>query len=225
MTTNHVHHYVITALFLCVSASASAQEEVYRMEMGGSVGGSFYLGDANYSMLYKNTQPMGGLVARYVFSPYLALKGNLTAAGIKGQLAETNGFPQTVNFSRTIYDMGIQMETNFWGYGIGQEYLNYKRLTPYISGGLGVTYASAPQGVLTMNIPIGIGMKYKLHPRWNVGFEVTTHFSLSDKLDRIEDPYRIKSGFLKNKDSYIFTGLSITYSFLPACVNCNKLED
>jgi hypothetical protein len=153
------------------------------------------------------------------------MKGNLSGGGIKGSIAPNNGFPQSYNFSRTVYDLSVQMESNFWGYGIGQEYLNYKRLTPYIAGGLGFTYAGGSNSVFTMNIPVGMGVKYKLRPRWNVGLELTAHFSLSDKLDRIEDPYHIQSGFLKNKDSYFRTAVSITYDLMPACVNCNKLED
>ena len=47
-------------------------------------------------------------------------------------------------------------------------------------------------------------------------------FSLSDKLDGIEDPYKIESGFLKNKDSYSWTMVYISYDLCPKyrkCVN------
>lgn len=222
----------ILFLLAAWSLQARAQEEIYHMELGAMAGGSFYMGDANYSTPYKGTRPMGGIMARYVFNPRLALKANLAAAGIKGSIKESDGFPFACDFSRTLYDFGVQMEANFWGYGIGHEFLGYRRLTPYITGGIGLTFAPSPaEAVCTMNIPVGVGVKYKFRPRWNVGIEFTMRFSLSDELDvtnqdaALNDPYHIKSGFLKNKDSYSFTAIFITYDLFPQCRNCNKLED
>ena len=34
-----------------------------------------------------------------------------------------------------------------------------------------------------MNIPIGVGIKFKATPRINIGCEFTMRFSLSDQLD------------------------------------------
>lgn len=224
---------IISTLILSVLAlPGRAQEEVYKMELGAMLGGSFYLGDANYTGFYKGTRPMGGIMARYIFTPRLALKGNLAIAGIKGSTGANNKFPFDTRFSRTLYDLGVQIEANFWGYGIGQEFLGYRRFTPYITGGLGFTLAPAPAKTnFTMNFPIGIGVKYKVRPRWNIGLEFTMRFSLSDELDvtnaneALNDPYRIKSGFLKNKDSYSFTMFFVTYDLFPRCQNCNKLEE
>lgn len=225
-------HYFCTGLLLLAATTAAAQEEVYRMELGVMAGGSYYLGDANYTTPYKNTRPMGGIVARYVFNPRLALKGNLALAGIKGSAGRADGFPYESSFSRTLYDLGVQLEANFWGYGIGQEFLGYRRFTPYITGGLGLTFAPEPaRTIATMNVPVGIGVKYKVRPRWNIGLEVSLRFSLSDELDVTDaaaglvDPYRIKSGFFKNRDSYSFTMIYVTYDLFPRCANCNKLED
>ena len=47
--------------------------------------------------------------------------------------------------------------------------------------------------------------------------------SQSDEIDGKKDPYGIKStGIFKNTDCYSALQLSITYSFLPKCVTCNK---
>ncbi len=224
---------IVTLILLVPFLPVRAQEEVYTVELGGMLGGSFYLGDANYSTFYKNTRPMAGFMGRYIFNPRLALKGNLAVAGIKGSTETTdNQYPFTTSFSRTLYDLGVQFEANFFGYGIGQEFLGHRRFTPYITGGIGMTFAPAPaETVVTANIPIGVGVKYKIRSRWNIGLEFTMRFSLSDDLDvtnsneALNDPYRIKSGFLKNKDSYSFTAIFVTYDLFPKCGNCNKLED
>ena len=73
-----------------------------------------------------------------------------------------------------------------------------------------------------MNIPVGVGVKYKLRERLNVGLDWTMRFSMSDKLDGIADPYNIESGFLKNKDSYSFTMFYISYDLFPKYRKCNN---
>ena len=85
--------------------------------------------------------------------------------------------------------------------------------------GLGFTYCNDD---LTMNIPLRFGIKYKLKKRLNVGLDWTMRLSMSDKLDGIEDPYRIKSGFMKNKDSYSWTMFYISYDLCPKYRKCNN---
>ena len=90
--------------------------------------------------------------------------------------------------------------------------------------GLGATYVSGNgQNHFTANIPLGAGLKYKLNERLNIGLEWAIHFSLSDQLDGVKDPYGIESrGAFKNTDGYTTLQLSLTYSFAPKCANCNK---
>ena len=90
--------------------------------------------------------------------------------------------------------------------------------------GLGLTYAKPQQGsVLTGNLPIGIGVKYKVGTRLNLALEWTMHFSLSDKLDGTDDPYGIdSSGMFKNTDSYSVLQLSLTYDVWAKCRTCHN---
>jgi hypothetical protein len=79
-----------------------------------------------------------------------------------------------------------------------------------------------------MNIPVGLGVKYKLKPRINLGFEWTMRFSTTDKLDatpegtQLNDPYGVKSAMFKNKDSYSFAMFFITYDMFPKYRKCNN---
>ena len=95
---------------------------------------------------------------------------------------------------------------------------------------MGFTFAPAPaEGVFTVNFPIGVGVKYKIAHRINIGCEFTMRFSLSDKLDvtnkeglQLNDPYRIKSQGWKNKDSYSYTVFFVTYDLCSRCKECNN---
>lgn len=212
--------------------SQNADEE-YRLELGAALGGCFYMGDANYSTLFKNMEMMAGVIVRFNVNPRMSVKCNVAMGKISGETKSLeNVFPQNLQteFERTLYDVGAQFEYNFWPYGHGLSYRESRKFTPYILGGLGVTYAPEPmKDVFTMNFPVGVGVKYKFAPRWNVGFEFSMRFSLSDALDveqadglKLDDPYGVESKGMKNKDSYSFVNLSVTYDLWPKCYNCNK---
>lgn len=212
---------VATLLF---ALGLGAQELEYKMELGVMGGTGFYLGDANTGTFYKNTSPAFSLMGRYNFNPRMSLKFDLGYSKAKGDAQSIdNKFPdnatQQWQFNNSLIDLGCQYEISFWGYGTGGGYKGHKRLAPYIQMGLGFTYGG---DALTMNIPIGFGVKYKLKERLNVGVDWTMRLSMSDKLDGICDPYRIQSGFLKNKDSYSWTMVYVSYDLFPKYRKCNN---
>lgn len=215
----------IVAMSLVLLASpAKAQELEYALELGGMLGGSFYLGDANYHAFFKNLHPAGGLVGRYNFNPRRSLKFNIAATQISGNAQKISyKYPdipeQQWEFKHMLWDVGAQFEVGFWGYGTGGGYKGNRKLCPYIQFGLGATVCNK---AFTLNIPVGVGVKYKFKPRWNVGIDWTMRFAMSDNLDGIKDPYRIESGFMKNKDNYSFTMIYITYDLCPKYRKCNN---
>lgn len=223
---------LLLSMLLCLTAQLRSEELEYKYELGGMAGGCFYLGDANYSGMFKNMNIMGGVVWRYNFNPRMVLKANLAVARISGDTAgEDNKFPGgDVDFSRTLYDFGAQFEYNFFAYGTGGGYKRTHRFTPYIMGGAGVTFAPEPlESVFTPNFSLGAGVKYKLMPRLNLGCEISFRMTFSDKLDvtspdypLLEDPYDIKSSGMKNKDSYSFFSIFLTYDLSPKYRDCNN---
>ena len=62
---------IVFFLLMFPFCCAIAQEE-YTWELGGAIGGSFYMGDANSSTLFKNTGIAGGFIARYLLNPHMA---------------------------------------------------------------------------------------------------------------------------------------------------------
>lgn len=208
-------------------AVAQAYAQEYRYEIGGAVGVSGYLGDANNGNFLKKPGYVVGGMFRYIINSRMALKANLLTASISGNSANIeNVYPEGVayKFSSQLYDLGAQFEFNFLNYGIGSKYLKLKRISPYLTLGAGFTMASGDGDGLTMNVPMGIGVKYKISERLNLGVEFTMRMSLSDKLDGLKDLNGINSGFAKNKDWYSFTMVSITYEFSKRCRTCHYVE-
>lgn len=216
-------------LMLAAMLNMNAQtDDEYLMEIGGGVGFLGYLGDYN-NVLTRNLQPMATLLVRRNLNPYMGLKLAASFGKLKGDERDVKTvYPSTgvtpYSFSRTLTDVSLTYEYNFWPYGTGHDYYGAKRLTPFVFLGLGGTYAGIDgSSVFTANVPIGLGLKYKVGQRMNVGVEWAMHFSMSDKLDGRNDPYGItSSGMFKNTDCYSVLQLTLSYSFMPKCTTCNK---
>jgi len=216
-------------LFAVLPSGAMAQgDPLYLMEAGGTLGLVTYLGDFNAG-IFRGAQPMGGLVLRRVINPYMDLRLAAFTGKIKGS-SQDNGtyYPayaaSPYHFNHRVVDVGVAYEYNFWPYGTGRDYRGAQPLTPYIMGGMGLTHVNGgAKNVTTANLFLGVGVKYKLAERLNLGLEWAMHFATSDKLDGVADPYTVRSvGMFKNKDGYSALSLSLTYSFMPKCRTCNK---
>ena len=216
-------------LMLAAMLNMNAQtDDEYLMEIGGGVGFLGYLGDYN-NVFTRDLQPMATLLVRRNLNPYMGLRLAASFGKLKGDERDVKTvYPSTgvtpYSFSRTLTDVSLTYEYNFWPYGTGHDYYGAKRLTPFVFLGLGGTYAGGDgSSVFTANVPIGLGLKYKVGQRMNVGVEWAMHFSMSDKLDGRNDPYGItSSGMFKNTDCYSVLQLTLSYSFMQKCTTCNK---
>ena len=220
---------LVTLLMLCATLTASAQQDdEYLMEIGGGVGMVSYQGDFN-GMITSGMQPAGAIVWRRLLNPYMGFRVTGMMGKLKGDATRVETYypdetTRAYSFDRSLTDVSVTYEYNFWPYGTGRDYRGAKRLTPFVFGGIGATYVSGGEKkVFTANVPIGLGIKYKLKERLNVGLEWSMHFSLSDELDGMADPYGIKSsGAFKNTDCYSGLMLTLTYSFKSKCRTCNN---
>lgn len=229
-------------LFSCGVLRAQEQDELeYRMELGVGVGTCFYLGDVNKTP-FSDLSAMGGVVLRRIFNPRMCVKGNVALGHIRGSSGgyflpndpnsgtPEGGTPCTVSFSRNVIDVGAQFEMNFWAYGMSRGYKENSRITPYALAGMGITVGMGGGGSTcgALNLPVGVGVKYKVRPRLNLGLEWTMRFTTSDNLDdtgagtTLMHPYGVKSVGLKNKDCYSFLMMSVTYDLSPKYRKCNN---
>jgi hypothetical protein len=203
-------------------------EPEYRMEIGAGIGAVTYLGDFNGNIFHK-MQPMGSLVAKYRMNPRMALAMNVSYGQLKGASRNAESYYPGLadySFKSSLTDVGLRYEYNFWPYGTGKEYRGAQRLTPYIYIGIGVTVAKPNTTEVAMNMPLGGGVKYKMADRVNLALEWTIHFTSSDELDGIKDPYGIKSsGVFKNTDCYSHLRLSLTYDLWAKCKVCHNDYD
>lgn len=208
------------------SVKAQQEEPVYRLELGGGIG---------WNMNFTDVKDKGGvaasLVARFPLNPRMAVKTQFSYNTIKGS---TNGekafFPSNPNgvgnerlsysVSAAAYDLSALYELHFLPYGFIRDYRGHFRMVPYLQMGFGLTYGSCK--AFTANIPLGVGVKYKMAQRLNLGIDWLVHFSMSDKLDGLEAPLGIKSEMFRNKDVYSSLMFTLTYDLNPKCPTCNR---
>lgn len=188
---------------------------------------SGYLGDANTANLWSKPGWDAEILFRYLPNPRMALKTNFYVGSLKGDSGKmTNVFPgnATFTFSTTFYELGEMFEFNFFNYGIGSRYQKLKRISPYVTAGLSLIMWSVDGSTgASVAIPFGVGVKYKLKPRLNLGVEFLMKKTLTDKLDgeNLKDPYQIKSSFMKNTDWISTLTFTISYEFGERCRTCN----
>ncbi len=222
--------FILFLLMILSGVSSAKAQEDYRFDIGGGIGMTGYLGDANSANLYQNPSWDAELLFRYIANPRFAYKTNFYLGGLRGNSAQmTNVFPsgETFKFSTTFYELGEMVEFNFFNYGIGERYRKLKRWSPYITAGLSLTLWSVDKHTYAgFTIPFGIGCKFKVNRRLNLGLEFLMKKVFSDKLDgeNLSDPYTIKSSFAKNTDWYSTLTFTISYEFSKRCQQCHYKE-
>ncbi|MBD5336729.1 MAG: porin family protein [Bacteroides sp.] len=218
--------FALVAFLICSAPRVWAQED-YRFDMGGGVGMTGYLGDANTANLLAHPGWDAQIVFRYIINPRMGLKTGLYAGSLSGDSSDMSDvFPGGANykFSTSFYELSELFEFNFLNYGIGESYRKLKRWTPYITAGLGLTvWTTDGYTGAAFTLPVGAGVKFKINKRLNLGLECLMKKTFTDKLDSeaLADPHAIKSSFLKNTDWYSTFTFTLTYEFSKRCAVCN----
>ena len=166
-------------------------------------GTSSYIGDLRNTPPIQGFNPNFGAYFRYNFNSRVGLR----IMAISGKsAAEGTYMDYPFTYSKITQDFSAQVEINYLRFIIGNK---KTRFSPYILGGLGVSYfpyhldpgfisnfnpnhnkggAIIDESVFATTIPFGFGVKYSLGKRLSVGAEYLMRKLLSDKFDDLDDP-------------------------------------
>lgn len=224
----------ILALLALLAIPARSQMMVetdyYKFDIGGGIGMSGYLGDANESNIFHKPGFAANLQGRYLFNERTAIRAQLTGLTLSGSTADfANVLPDGRDYSFTAFaaDLSVRGEYNFFPYGIGETYRRLRRFSPFLALGIGATVsASDGSTAVAFSVPMTAGVKYKLNRRLNLIADFTMTWLLGDRLDGpdLADLTTIKSSFIKNNDWHSAIQVSLTYEFGPRCVACNRKD-
>lgn len=217
---------VLFSLPLLVSAQNSIVQEG---EFGIGLGAAHYFGDLNTRAHLNRPKLAAGMFFRKNFGNYIALRvaGTFAQLGYSDIYNTQNEFMRRRNlsFNTNIWELGLQGDFNFYRFMPGDPDFNF---TPYITFGVSAfnydpyaylggqkynlrqlgtegqydtTYKDRkPYGSMAFAIPFGVGVKYAINERINIGFEVVHRFTNTDYLDDVSKTYVGPSSFPSNPD-------------------------
>ncbi len=204
----------------------------YRMEVGGSYGGNFYLGDGNPSYPFLNVNDQYGALIRMLITPRYALKFSGVYGTMSGSTAFSSNFlpfGAQFLFKKQFWDMGATLEYNFFPLTNEKGERPYY-LTPYIMGGGGMTILlGALSGTAyEPNFQFGGGVKWKPWENVTIGAEIGMRKMFTDQLDTftpldaLNDPYNLNGSILINNDYYTCFGIFAAVSLFKRKWHCGN---
>jgi Domain of unknown function (DUF6089) len=190
---------------------------VYQGEFGISAGVSQYFGDLNPDLHFNTPKPAFGIYFRKQLSDYIAVRlaAHFAQLGYSDVYNTQNAFDlrRNLSFNTNVWELGLQGDFNFFRFIPGD---GNHRSTPYLTFGIGVfsfdPYAyldgqkyylrelgtegqaagydgRKPYNNIAAYIPLGVGYKYNLNPKMNIGIEIVYRFTTTDYLDDVSKTY------------------------------------
>lgn len=200
-------------LFTVLSLSFQSTK-AQKWEIGGLLGASNYIGDISKDPNIKQTKPAVNFWVRYNLDRHFSYRMGLGY----GKVAATDSLYsgnklRGLNFRSNIIEFSNIFEFHYNPFG--RAHPQNKRSTFYVLSGISFFYFN-PQGKLngkwislqplgtegqnldaghgpyskiSISVPMGAGVKYKLTPNWIFGFEVGYRYTFTDYLDDVSGTY------------------------------------
>ncbi|MEG0851100.1 MAG: DUF6089 family protein [Flavobacterium sp.] len=198
-------------------------------EIGVFLGGSNFVGDVG-STTYINPDKLAfGVLYKWNKSPRHSYRISYTQSTIAGNdldSDETGRNRRGYRFENNVKEISAGLEFNFFDFNL-HDY--HRKITPYIYSGLSFfiydglyRYATSPNVTQKVNsnsfaIPMTLGIKSNITPRFVLAAEVGARYTFTDNIDgsnpKTSNANILKFGNLNNNDWYVFSGLTLTYTF------------
>jgi Domain of unknown function (DUF6089) len=209
---------IIFYFFVIRTAAQQERSYVYTGEFGVLAGASQYFGDLNPDLHFNTPKAVFGLFFRKQVTDYIAVRiqGQFAQLGYSDVYNTQNAFylRRNLSFNTNVLQLGVQGDFNFFRFIPGD---GDHRATPYLTIGIGMfsfdPYAyldgqkyylrelgtegqgsaaypdRKPYSNIAAYIPLGLGYKYNLNPRMNIGVEAVYNFTTTDYLDDVSKTY------------------------------------
>lgn len=194
-------------------------------EVGVFLGGSNYIGDVGLTTFIAPNEPALGILYKWNKNPRLSYRFSLTGAYISSNdldSKEPGRNQRGYSFRNSIKEVSAGIEFNFFDFNLHE---TKTKVTPYVHSGLNyfrypefsivVGKNSSEKVNSSLAIPITLGVKSNVLPHFIIGVEVGTRYTFTDNLDgsNPKDENLTKFGNINNNDWYVFSGLTLTYTF------------
>ena len=212
-------------LIIALSHATNAQYH----EIGAFVGASSYRGDVGSSYFVYPNSPAFGIVYKWNVTTRYSLRFtafNSTLVGNDYKSTDLSRFLRGYKFENNVNEVSLGAEINFKEFNL---HTGQPDFSPYLF--IGASYVDynlfyfegAPpaeqidyEGEQKVAIPIIVGFKVNPNPLMVLGFEVGLRYALADNLDGsnpVDEFDFARFGDFTNNDWYIFSGLTISFTF------------
>jgi hypothetical protein len=205
-------------------------------ELGVFVGLSNFVGDVGRTNYIHPNKPALGILYKWNKSPRHSYRISYTQTNLRGNdliSKEASRYLRGYNFNNNVKELTLGLEFNFFDFNLHK---SERKVTPYLFSGISYfkydeLYIDAGETFKEKNensfaIPLNLGIKSNINPYIVLGLEIGARFTFTDNLDgsnpKNEDFKTLRFGNINNNDVYLFSGLTLTYTFGETPCYCSE---
>jgi Domain of unknown function (DUF6089) len=213
-------------LFLFLGFFTNATSQIH--EIGVFLGSSNYVGDIGPETHINPNEFAYGLLYKWNKSPRHSWRFSYTKTKLAADDKNADSKARKLrnfSFENDLHEISAGLEFNFLKFNQH----NFDKIwTPYAYSGISYArydglyyqnnnYAKEDKTQSTIAIPMIVGVKTKFLDNWVFGAEVGARYSFKDDLDGSNPSndklQNLKFGNINSNDWYVFSGVTITYTF------------
>ena len=215
-------------------------------EVGFFLGNSNFIGDVGKTTYIAPNKPAGGLMLKCNRSPRHSFRASVIFTELEGKdkySVDPRRIKRNYGFKNSILEFSAGMEFTFLDFNL---HSTAPQMTPYLYTGISAArhknyYFDPSQPIPPNNdpimpisensqswalgIPMAVGFKTTAGPRLVLAAEIGVRYTFSDKLDGSvpdsKDLQPFSFGNLNSNDWYVFSGITVTYTFGQKPCYCN----
>ncbi|MBO6879273.1 DUF6089 family protein [Winogradskyella sp.] len=206
-------------------------------EVGVFAGGSNFIGDVGATDYISPNQGAFGAIFKWNRSPRHSFRASVIFSDLEGLDGKSNDprrRQRGYNFNTSILEISAGMEFTFWDFNLHEIGIQG---TPYLYSGITLAnhdnYYFTPAGEYTSEntsswaygIPMVLGYKTNISNHLILALEIGARYTFSDELDGSvpdnKDRQQLSFGNTNSNDWYVFSGITLTYTFGRRPCYCN----
>ena len=212
-------------LLLCLFPFIAAQAQIH--EIGVFIGGSNFIGDVGSTTYVSPNKPAFGLLYKWNKSPRHSYRFSYTQSKIAANDTDSKEVSRNqrgYRFENSVKEVSLGLEFNFFDFNLHDM---KPKITPYFHSGIsylrhdelyvvsGQTKKEERSG--SFAIPFNLGIKSNISRSFIIAAEVGARYTFTDNLDgsnpKNENLKPLQFGNINNNDWYVFSGVTLTYTF------------
>jgi len=215
----------LTIVLIAILLNSVSYGQTY--EVGVFAGGSNFIGDVGSTAFIAPNSPAVGVITKWNRSSRHSFRFSAIFSQLLGEDIESSESRRQLrglSFENNLTEFSLGLEYTFWDFDMFKE---RNPSTPYLYTGIttfnhddlrpsGNRFVSLG-GTWDFAIPMVVGYKIVVAENLIFAFEIGARYALTDNLDGSapeSDPNgNLTFGNINNDDWYMFTGVTLTYSF------------